>query len=156
SSHENKNLLISGNCTAIKLKTGIAPAETNLNQKSQPSSPAFVEVIRLKMASRCISAYTKPTAVAMTASKTTSRICSAGCGSNGYTLMEQRISTYIPPAQITSERICKSTLCRKFTYTSATNSSAMARVMSSSGRLMRSSSEIAGNFSLLHTGSSKF
>ena len=40
SSHENRNLPICGNCTASKLKTGIAPAEINFSQKSQPSTPA--------------------------------------------------------------------------------------------------------------------
>ena len=51
-SHEKRNLPISGNCTASKLNTGIAPAETNFSQKSQPSSPAVVEAKRLKIESR--------------------------------------------------------------------------------------------------------
>src|SRR5260370_28446644 len=44
SNQENKILLISGNCAARRLRTGIAAAEANFNQKSHPSSPAFVDV----------------------------------------------------------------------------------------------------------------
>src|SRR5690349_11599316 len=72
-SHEKRNFPTSGNCTAIRLKTGIAPAEMNLIQKSQPSSP-LVDVSLPRTGSLCISLYTNPTAAAMTTTRATARI----------------------------------------------------------------------------------
>src|SRR5271154_5778629 len=56
SSHENRKPDRSGKMVVINPKSGAAPNPMILNQNSEPSSPGFVLVMWLRVASRCISA----------------------------------------------------------------------------------------------------
>src|ERR1700734_362237 len=60
-SHENKKLLISGNCTDSKLNNGINTNDPTRIQKSSPSTPGVVLVIRLSSGFENICPYTTPT-----------------------------------------------------------------------------------------------
>jgi hypothetical protein len=61
-----RKLLTSGNCTEIRLKSGMKINVPSLTQKSRPNSPGLVFVIRLRRGSVYICPYTTPTTSEMT------------------------------------------------------------------------------------------
>ena len=65
-SQENKKLLISGNCTDSKLRSGTKTKVPSRIQKFKPNSPGFVFVMRLRSGLAYIWPYTTPTTTEIT------------------------------------------------------------------------------------------
>src|SRR5690242_14769791 len=80
---ENKKLPMLGNWVAIRLTNGRRVTLAIRVQKSPPSSPAFVSVIRLKVESRCIFAYTTPKHIVSAAKMPKSSARKVARGSKG-------------------------------------------------------------------------